>query len=121
PVQQAHDFLGELRADLRDLELDDIHLALGVGKIDVQMQTAALQRVGHLAAVVAGEHHQRNVLRLQRADLGHGNLKVAENFQQERFELGVGLVDLVDQQHAAIFRQERAQQRARQQKAIGEK
>jgi hypothetical protein len=39
------------------------------------------------------------MLGLERAELGHGDLEIREQLEQKRFELGVGLVDLVDQQH----------------------
>ena len=37
--------------------------------------------------------------RLERAELGHRDLEVGEHLEQERLELGVGAVDLVDEQH----------------------
>src|SRR4030095_13160053 len=120
-VQQTDDFFGKLIADVGNLELDDLHLALGVGKIDIKMQAAALQGVRHFAAIIAGENDQRNMFCRERADLGHRNLKVAQNFEQKCFELRVRFINLVDQQNAAFFRQQRAQQRSRQQKPIGEK
>ena len=69
---------------------------------DVQMQAAALQGIRKLARVVAGQKHQRRGARHNGADLRDGHLVVGENLQQQGFELGVGLVDLVDQQHRAF-------------------
>ncbi len=95
-MQQPHDFLGQLRTDARDLELDDFHFPLGFRKVDVKMETTALERVGHFPAVVAGQDHQRHVLRFEGADLRNRDLKIAQDFQQKCFKLSVGFVDLVD-------------------------
>ncbi len=46
--------------------------------------------------------------------------KSRENFEQEGFELGIRLVDLVDQQHAALRLLQRLQQRARLDEFLGE-
>ena len=56
----------------------------------------------------------------QRAELGHRDLEVGEHLEQEGLELGVGAVDLVDEQHAALGRADGAQQRTRQEEALGE-
>ena len=42
--------------------------------------------------------------RADRADLGHGHRVVGEHLEQERLELGVGLVDLVDEQQRRASR-----------------
>ncbi len=42
----------------------------------------------------------------------HGDLEVAEKFQQEGLELGIGTVDLIDQQHRALAAAQGLQQRA---------
>ena len=73
-------------------------LELGVREVDVEVQAAALQRVAHLARVVRGEEDERLGLRVEGADLGHAHLEVRQHLEQERLELRVGLVDLVDQQ-----------------------
>ena len=52
--------------------------------------------------------------------LGNRHLEVAQDLEQERLELGVRLVDLVDQQHDRIGRIDRLQQRPRQDEAIRE-
>ena len=41
---------------------------------------------------------------LHRADLGNGDCVVAEELEQERLELVVGAVDLVDEQDGAVRR-----------------
>ena len=48
------------------------------------------------------------------------HLEIAENFQQQRFEFGVRLVDFVDQQHAAGGLLQRLQQRPRLDEFLGE-
>ena len=66
------------------------------------MQAAALERVGYVAGVVGGQEHDgRRAGGGNGADLGHGDLIVREHFQQQGFEFLVGLVDFVEQQHAA--------------------
>ena len=49
-------------ATLGHLEQDDRALLLAIGEVDVEVQAAALERVGHLARVVAGEDDERDVL-----------------------------------------------------------
>ena len=53
--------------------------------------------------------HERALRRLERAELGHRDLEVGEHLEQERLELGVGAIDLVDEQHAALRRADGAQ------------
>jgi len=52
---------------------------------------------------------------------GNRDLEVRQHFEQEGLELGVGLVDFVDQQHAALFLVQGLVQRARLQKMFAEK
>src|SRR6202034_2917585 len=47
----------QLLADARHLGPHDLALALEVGVVDVQVQAAALERVGEFAGVVGGEEH----------------------------------------------------------------
>ena len=44
---------------------------------------------------------------MERAELGHGDRVVGEDLEQERLELVVGAVDLVDEQHRRRHRAER--------------
>jgi hypothetical protein len=78
----------------RHFELDDLHLLFCRREIYEQMQTAALERIAHLARVVAGQDNVGNMLRLERAEFGNTDLKISENLEKKRFELGVGLVNL---------------------------
>ena len=62
-------------------------------------------------------------VRLDRADLGDGDLEVGQHLEQIRLERLVGAVELVDQQHrrpGAALRLQRLQQRPVDQEALGE-
>jgi SEC-C motif-containing protein len=80
------------------------------------VEAAALERVVHLTGAVGGEDHQRRRLRPDRAQLGDRDGEVGEDLQQERLELVVGPVHLVDEQHAGGVL-ERLQQRSGEQEA----
>ena len=111
----------QFRRDVRHPRLNDALLQHPVGEGDVQVQAAPLQGVGKLAAVVAGqEHHRRLGNRLDGADLRDGDLVVGEDLQQQGLELVVGLVNLVDQQHAAVLLAQRLEQGARLHELLGE-
>ena len=74
-------------------------------------QAAALERVVQLARAVRGQDHARPALRRDRAHLGDRDLEVREHLEQERLELLVGAVDLVDQQHDRLDTLDRLEQR----------
>jgi hypothetical protein len=61
-------------------------------------EAAPLERVVQLARAVRGQDHVGRARR-DRADLRDRDLEVGEHLEQERLELLVGAVDLVDQQH----------------------
>ena len=61
------------------------------------------------------------MLSLEGSDLGNRDLEVRRWFEQERLELGVGLVDFVNQQHGRPVAGNRTEQRTRQDKALGKK
>jgi hypothetical protein len=119
-LDQRHDVAGQLIADAGDLELHDRELVRLVREVDVQMQAATLECVGHLAGVVAGQDDHRQMPRRQRPELGDAHLEVREDLEQERLELGVGLVDLVDQEHGGLGRRDGFQQGPRQQETVAE-
>ncbi len=76
------------------------HLAIETSGCSTQWyRQRRFERVVHIAGAVAGEHHDRRPLGTEHAELGHGDLEVAEHFEQVRLELVVGSIDLVDQQH----------------------
>ena len=90
---------GEALGHLGQPHLDDRHLALDARVVDPVVEAAAPERVVQLPGPVRGEDHERPLARADRAELGDGHLKVGQELEQERLELVVGPVDLVDQQH----------------------
>ncbi len=95
---------------------------LGVRVVDPVVEAAALQRVVQVAGAVGGEHHDRRVRGPAGAQLGDGDGGLGQQLEQERLELVVAAVDLVDQQHggpgAGVV--ERGQQRALEQELVAE-
>ena len=91
----------------------DLHLALRSRVVDPVVEAAALDRVVQVARAVRGQHDDRRVRGADRAELGDRHAGVRQQLEQERLEVVVGAVDLVDQQHrrprAGVL--ERAQQR----------
>ena len=65
----------------------------------------------HVARAVRREHRDRRHLGAHDAELGHRDRPVGEDLEQERLELVVGPVDLVDEQHRR-HRRRRARARA---------
>jgi hypothetical protein len=86
----------------------------------VQEQAAAAQRLGQLAARVRGEHDERAAGRGDRAQLGDGDLEVAEHLQEQALHLDVRLVGLVDQQDLRLVAADGGQQRAGEQELLAE-
>ena len=86
------------------------------------VEAAPLERVVDLAGAVGGEDHHRDVLGADGADLGDGDLEVGEEFQQERLQLLIGAVDLVDEQDGRplVGGVDRLQQRPLEQELLGE-
>ena len=78
------------------------------------VEAAALDGVVQVARPVGGQHDHRRVRGPDRADLRDRHARVREQLEQERLEVVVGAVDLVDQQHrgprAGVL--ERAEERA---------
>ena len=60
------------------------------------------------------------MLGADRAQFGHADLEVAQYFQQKRFELHVGAVNLVNEQHDRLVGGQRLQQRPGQQEVLRE-
>ena len=101
---------------------DDRGHPAGVRVVDPVVQAAALQRVVQVAGPVGGEHDDRRVGGSPSAQLGNGDGGLGQQLEQERLELVVAAVDLVDQQHggprAGVV--ERGQQRPLQQVLVAE-
>ena len=100
PLHRLGHLLGQLGRQLRHPGLEDRDLAGEVGVLEPEVETAALERVVHLAGAVGGEDDQRRRLRAHHADLGDRHRVLRQHLEQERLELVVGAVDLVDEQHA---------------------
>mmetsp|Transcript_119892 Transcript_119892/g.333502 ORF Transcript_119892/g.333502 Transcript_119892/m.333502 type:complete len:344 (+) Transcript_119892:5035-6066(+) len=85
----------------REMHADDLGHRFGIGELDVVEEAAAQERVRQLLLIVGRDEDQRPVLGLdQLARLVHVELHPVDFAQQVVRELDVGLVDLVDQQHA---------------------
>ncbi len=119
-VDEADHLLAQLLRDAGNAALDDALFELLFGEADVQMQAAPLQRVAEIALAVGGQDHRRRHQRGDGAKLGNADLEIAEDFEQEGFELGIRLVDLVDQEHAAMGLFQGLQQRPRLDEFLGE-
>ena len=95
------------------MHVDDPAHGLAVGEADVVEEAAAQEGVGQLLLVVGSDHHHRPVP----GDHGFAGLvdrefHAIELEQQVVGELDVGLVDLVDQDHRALFAGERLPEHA---------
>ena len=102
-------------AELGGVELDDLELVLERRVVEPQVQAAALERLGELARVVGGQQHDRARLGLVEPELGDRELEVAQQLEQHRLELLVGLVDLVDEQDDGLVGGDGGHQRALEQ------
>jgi len=120
-VELAHhgDDLHELARDrlveLGRVQPDDLQLVLERRVVEPEVQAAALERLGQLARVVGGQQHDRARARLEAAQLGDRELEVAQQLEQHRLELLVGLVDLVDEQDDRLLGGDGRHERALQQ------
>jgi hypothetical protein len=88
---------------------------------DPVVEAAPLERVVQVAGAVRGEHDDRRVCRGDRPALRDRDREVGQKLEQKRFELVVGAIDLVDEQHdpALARRFERGQQRPPDQEVVG--
>ena len=98
-LDRPRDLAGQLQPGLGDPAQHDRDLALEVGVLDPVVEGPALERVVDVAGAVRGEHHDRRHLGPEGPDLGHRHREVGQDLEQERLELVVGAVDLVDQEH----------------------
>src|SRR4051812_37942699 len=102
------------------VQLDDLQLVLELGVVEPEVEAAALQRLGQLARVVRRQQHDRARAGFEQAELGDRDLEVAEELEQHRLELLVGLVDLVDEQDDRVLGGDRAHQRALEEELLAE-
>jgi hypothetical protein len=86
------------------------------------VDAAPAQGVVELARAVRGEDHERALGGPDRPDLGDRHLEVGEELEQERLELVVGAVDLVDEQDRCnrVVVLDRVQQRPAQHELAAE-
>ena len=89
--------------------------------VDPVVEAAALQRVVHVAGAVRRDHDERRHVGAERAELGHRDRVVGQHLEQERLELVVGAVDLVDQEdrRRPLAVVDRLQQRPAHEEALG--
>src|SRR3954452_10881846 len=111
PVDRGHQLAGQRLGDTGHAQQNDLHLTLDARIPDPVVQAATLQRVVEFASAVGRQHHQRWRRCCNRADLRDRDLEGGQQLQQERLELVVGTVDLVDQQHRSISVTNRLEQR----------
>ena len=95
-------------------------LELGVGEVEVQEQAAPLEGLGELAGGVGGQQRERALGGDDGAELGDGDLEVAEHLEEQALHLDVGLVGLVDEQHRGLVAPDGGEQRAGEQELLGE-
>src|SRR5881398_708898 len=90
--------------DTRDPVLDDPHLLLERRVADPEIQTPPLERVAELPHAVRGHDDVRDALGIDHAQLWDRDLILGQHLEEERLELLVRPVDLVDEQHGALPR-----------------
>src|SRR5680860_796380 len=83
----------------RDAPTEDLHDAFGRRELQPVVEAAPSERIVQVTASVRREDDDRRLLRGERAQLGDGHRRLTEELQEQSFELVVGTVDLVDQQH----------------------
>ncbi len=89
-----------------------ISISRSIAGWSIQWKSALrFKRVVQLARAVGGQDHSRLATRADGADLGNRDLKVREHLEQERLELLVGPVDLVDQENDGLVAVDRLEQR----------
>ena len=122
-VAQATDHLDEgLRQGIGQagvLGPDDGQLTLGVRVVQRQVQAPALQCRRQIPGVVGGQHDERLMPGPEGAELGHGDLVLGEQFEQDRLQRLVGPVHLVDEQDDGLGGSYRLQQRPRGEELLG--
>ena len=116
-LDEPDDLAGERLAHLGRPRADDLDLALEARVVDPVVEAAPLERVVQLAGAVGGQHHERRLGRGDGAELRDRHLPGREHLEQERLELVVRAVHLVDQQHRRRLA-ERGEHRSRQQEPL---
>ena len=112
--------LGNIRCQIGRAHFYDLEFALERGVIHIQIKCAALEGFAQLAGVIAGQHHHGLMNSFDGAQLRHADLEVAEDFEQKRLELGIGAVNLVNQQNDRLLVHQCFEQWSRQQETFAE-
>src|SRR5450755_1593459 len=122
PVHRGRDLSGQLVTGGGGPAPDDLRDPGGVRVGDPVVQAPALERVVQVPGPVGGQHGDRRQDRLLGAELGDGDGRLGQQLEQERLELVVGAVDLVDEQHRGPRpgMQQGGEQRPGQQVFLGE-
>ena len=122
PSDRGHDPARDRLGHAGDSRADDLALELGARVVDPVVQAPALERVVQLTGPVRGQDDDGPRGRGDRPELRNRDREVRQKFEQERLELVVGPVDLVDQQDHGSARVvlERFEQRPAQQEAARE-
>ena len=98
-VDGTGDLGGECLGHLGGAAAQDGQLALDAGVLEPVVEAAALEGVVQLARAVGSEHDDRRYGCRDGAELGDAHRPAGQHLEQERLELVVGAVHLVDQQH----------------------
>src|SRR4029079_5943322 len=91
-LHEAAELGRQVLVDAGHLRFHDLVFAFEGGVADPEVEAAALEGVVGFAGWVAGEYHERRPRGTDRAELRDGDLEVAEDFEEEGFELLVGAV-----------------------------
>src|SRR3954454_20319285 len=119
-LHELDELARDLVVEVGRVQVDDLELVLERRVVEPQVQAAALEGLGEFARVVGGQQHDGLRAGLDAAELGDRDLEVAEDLQQHRLELLVGLVDLVDEQDDRLGAGDRRHEGALEQELLAE-
>src|SRR4029077_6276321 len=89
-----------------------LDFSLDGGIVEPQIKASPTQRVTQAAFLVRTQYNKRNRFCLDCSQLRNCDLPRTQNFEKQRLEGVVNLVEFVDQQHAGLrLASKRAQQR----------
>jgi len=98
------DLSGQGLGYLGYMDPDDLRLLLRAREIEVEVETPPLEGIAQGALLVAGQDDQGDGLRRDSAQFRDADLEIAQDLQQERLELRVRLVHLIDEQDRLLLR-----------------
>ena len=117
-ADRGDDGAGGSLGDVGGAQADDLDLLLRVRVGDPVVHAAPAKGLVQLTGTVGGEDHHRRLSGPERAGLGDRDLEVGEELQEERLELVVRAVDLVDEEQRARGSAQRGEQRALDQERL---